>query len=145
MNFASHATGLLACAALALPGWTLADEASQVRKMRGYATYQENCSRYHGVDGRGDGPDADKTRVPTADLTRIAARRGGVFPEAEIVAIIDGRRVVRAHGQSGMPVWGKAFAPDVSGGAPSEVVVKDKIYLLVEYLKAIQRQPAEPE
>ena len=68
-----------------------------------------------------------------------------MFPEAEVVEIIDGRRVVRAHGQSGMPVWGKAFALEVSGRAPSEVVVKDKIYLLVEYLKAIQRQPAEPE
>ena len=114
--------------------------ASEARKLRGYDTYQKNCARCHGPDGRGDGPDAGTTRVPTSDLATIELRHGGVFPEAKLVEIIDGRREVRAHGPSGMPVWGKEYSPDVSGGGPAEVVVKDKIKVLVEYLRAIQIQ-----
>ena len=42
------------------------------------------CSACHGVEGRGDGPAASVLQPPPADLTRIAQRRGGHFPGAEI-------------------------------------------------------------
>jgi len=84
-------------------------------------------------------------RVPTANLTLISARRGGVFPVADMRRIIDGRQAIRAHGPSGMPVWGNEFAPPVSGGGPAEVAVRDRIHLLTEYLRAIQVTPEEPD
>jgi len=51
------------------------------------------CSACHGMTGRSDGPAAPALRIPPADLTRIAQRRGGRFPVAEIVAVIDGRTI----------------------------------------------------
>jgi mono/diheme cytochrome c family protein len=138
MSFKTVACALAAI--IALPALALADEASQERKLRGAELYGESCARCHGPGARGDGPEAAETRVPALDLTLIAARREGVFPKAEVTEIIDGRRHVRAHGPSGMPVWGKEFLPDVSGGGPAEVVVRDRIQLLVEHLAALQRE-----
>jgi hypothetical protein len=40
------------------------------------------------------------------DITRIAARSGGRFDAARVVAVIDGRRDVAAHGPRKMPVSG---------------------------------------
>jgi len=54
------------------------------------------CSACHGMTGHGDGPAAPALRPPPADLTRIAQRRGGHFPVAEIAAHIDGRTVAAA-------------------------------------------------
>jgi hypothetical protein len=48
-------------------------------------------------------------RIPPPDLTRIAQRRGGNFPDAEIAAQIDGRTVVPAHGSRDMPIWGQRW------------------------------------
>lgn len=67
------------------------------------------CSACHGAQGRGDGPAAPALRPPPADLTRIAQRRGGHFPVAEIAAFIDGRTVMPAHGSREMPIWGERF------------------------------------
>jgi len=46
------------------------------------------CSACHGIGGRDDGPAAPALRTPPADLTRMAQRRGGRFPRAEIAAVI---------------------------------------------------------
>ena len=48
------------------------------------------CSACHGVAGHGDGPSAPALRTPPADLTRIAQRRAGHFPVAEIAALLTG-------------------------------------------------------
>ena len=144
MKLPSFRSAALALALLLVaPALARADEASQERKLRGHELYSESCASCHGEKGRGDGPRAAETRVPTLDLTLIAARRDGVFPKPEVTGIIDGRRSIRAHGPSGMPVWGKEFLPDVSGGGPAEVVVRDRIQLLVEYLESIQRKVEE--
>jgi hypothetical protein len=52
--------------------------------------YQEHCLQCHGPDGRGDGVAAADLATPPADLTGIAARRDGVWPMLEVMAIIDG-------------------------------------------------------
>ena len=44
----------------------------------------------NGVTGRGDGPSATNLRTPPADLTKIAARRDGIWPMLEVMSIIDG-------------------------------------------------------
>ena len=53
-----------------------------------FVTY---CASCHGVDALGDGPVAPALRAPLPDLTRIAERSGGVFPESSIAMKIDGR------------------------------------------------------
>jgi mono/diheme cytochrome c family protein len=134
----------LAVFGMLVPLTAAAQDEQEQHVQRGYGLYNEYCARCHGPDAMGGGPDAGETRVPTADLTTIAARRGGVFPDPEVREIIDGRRPRRAHGPSGMPVLGNEFQPNVSGGAPSRVVVNDRIDALIRYLRSVQRElPAD--
>jgi mono/diheme cytochrome c family protein len=125
-----------------LLGMALAAEQQQspgevVRVGRHY--FVRYCSACHGVEGRGDGPAASALRTPPADLTRIAQRRGGHFPVAEIVAYIDGRSSVPAHGRREMPVWGERFGEIVGRDALGEAVVQSHLWFLIEYLQAIQQ------
>jgi hypothetical protein len=75
-----------------------------------------------------------------ADLRRIAARRGGIFPEIEIRSVIDGRDPIAAHGSREMPIWGKRFALDASTGLATEGQRRGQIQLVIEHLKTIQLQ-----
>ena len=97
------------------------------------------CSSCHGMDASGNGPAASAMRPPPADLRRIAQRRGGRFPAAEIATYIDGRRFVRAHGSREMPVWGERFAKKVGGGTVGDEVVRGHLLLLVNYLESLQQ------
>ena len=101
--------------------------------------FMRYCSACHGVEGRGDGPAAPALRPPPADLTRIAQRRGGRFPVAEIAAYIDGRTVVSAHGSREMPIWGERFGEMAGGGSVGEEVVRGNLLVLIEYLQSIQQ------
>lgn len=99
----------------------------------GKSLYRSYCQSCHGETARGDGPVAQYLVLPPADLTRIAARRGGIFPAKEIHRIIDGRKEVRVHGTSDMPVWGDIFQ---QGWPPKET--REKIQNLVAYLETLQ-------
>ncbi len=101
----------------------------------GESLYQTYCQSCHGEAGKGNGPVAQYLVLPPADLTRIALRRDGAFPEKEIQQVIDGRKEVRVHGNSEMPVWGDAFRQE----GPSEKA-EEKIRKLVAYLKTIQEK-----
>ncbi|MCO6475531.1 MAG: cytochrome c [Phaeodactylibacter sp.] len=115
---------------LASMGQALTGEAAA-----GKSLYQTYCQSCHGEAGKGNGPVAQYLVLPPADLTRIALRRDGAFPEKEIQQVIDGRREVRVHGNSEMPVWGDAFRQE----GPSEKA-EEKIRKLVAYLKTIQEE-----
>src|SRR5262245_18787271 len=86
-----------------------AQDEEQARVAAGRALFRSYCASCHGVDARGDGPVAAQLRVPPADLTRIAVRRGGHFEASEVAAYIDGRSEVLAHGRREMPVWGRVY------------------------------------
>ena len=105
----------------------------------GRADFLRHCAACHGEGGRGDGPVAASLRVPPADLTRIAARRAGSFPAAEVTEIVDGRRAVGAHGLREMPVWGVVFSTRVHEAASEEEAARGRLLVLVEYLRSIQR------
>lgn len=115
------------------------DEAHKQVK-HGHEVYYEYCAACHGVTGQGNGPLAADLRVVPADLTRIGQRRGGVFPEPEIIEIIDGRRRVRGHGPGNMPLWGREFSNVYAGGTGDEyeMITRMRILELVGYLKSIQ-------
>jgi mono/diheme cytochrome c family protein len=100
--------------------------------------FVQYCSACHGMEGRGDGPVAPVLQPPPADLTRIAQRRGGQFPMAEIRDYIDGRKGAPAHGRRDMPVWGQRLEEMLGGDSLAEAATRSYIQLLVEYLKAIQ-------
>jgi ethanolamine utilization microcompartment shell protein EutL len=83
---------------------------------------------------------ADVLRKRPADLTTIRARRQGVFPRDEIVAIVDGRTEVAGHGRSEMPVWGDSLLV-LENRDPK--AVRRRIEALVGYLETIQ-SPGPP-
>ena len=66
--------------------------------------YGRYCASCHGVTGHGDGPVAEFLALIPIDLTKLARNNGGVFPDARITEIIDGRQQVRTHGSRDMPV-----------------------------------------
>lgn len=101
--------------------------------------YQVSCSGCHGREARGDGPVSPFLTVKVPDLTRIAARRGGVFPEEEIFKIVDGQADLRSHGPRHMPVWGYEFFGDDPDDEFAHRQASDLVKRLVEYLRSIQR------
>jgi mono/diheme cytochrome c family protein len=113
-------------------------ETDSVMTEMGAETYLKSCASCHGRDGKGRGPAAGAMTTPPTDLTRISARRDGVFPEGEMARVIDGRFEIAAHGSREMPVWGERFGERIPEAGVSEEVVRGRIFVLVEYLKSIQ-------
>ncbi len=104
----------------------------------GAELFVTHCASCHGVDARGDGPAASALRIPPADLTRIAARSDGVFPESSTARLIDGRFDLPAHGSREMPIWGARLANQIPGLATGDEVARGQIASLLEYLKSLQ-------
>ncbi len=119
---------------LALSGAAAADEGERTGELE----FTKYCSSCHGANATGVGPVAEVLDPKPADLTRIAARREGVFPEVEIQRIIDGRDPVRAHGAKQMPVWGEIFRGELGPGPAGESAARGKAWLIIRYLKTIQ-------
>ena len=105
----------------------------------GQQYFVQYCGACHGLDGRGHGPAAPALHTPPADLTRIAQRHGGHFPDAEVAAQIDGRAMVAAHGSRDMPVWGLRFGEKFGGEGVGEEAVRGHLLVLIDYLKSIQQ------
>jgi mono/diheme cytochrome c family protein len=106
----------------------------------GRDTYLRYCASCHGPEGRGDGPLAGSLTQRPADLTQLAKRNGGDYDERAVMATIDGRREVAAHGSRDMPVWGAIFeAEEEQRGEPYpayHALLQSR--LLVDYLGTIQ-------
>jgi mono/diheme cytochrome c family protein len=103
----------------------------------GRQLYLRYCAACHGREARGDGPVAPALGEKPTDLTRLAAAHGGTFPTEDVVAAIDGRRTVRAHGVSEMPVWGEVFGGD-TGTSAQRLAARRTVRLIAEYLRSVQ-------
>lgn len=106
----------------------------------GHGFFEQYCSGCHGVDGKGDGAFVPYLKVPPPDLTTIAKRRGGSFPDTEIAEIIDGRRKFPAHGTPDMPIWGQRFAAAAPGPQAPRASARGQVMLFVAYLRSIQQK-----
>jgi mono/diheme cytochrome c family protein len=106
----------------------------------GAALYEKSCAGCHGADATGNGPIAPVIGVRPPDLTRIAERRSGTFPELEIFRIIDGQADLSAHGPRHMPVWGYEFFGDDEDDEVAHRQAEQKVDRLVSYLRSIQRE-----
>jgi mono/diheme cytochrome c family protein len=106
---------------------------------RDYATY---CASCHGARGRGDGPLAAGLARRPADLTRIAARNGGVFPTIRVMSTIDGY-TRRGDRSSVMPELGVALQEgplvlvETADGVQTPTPVN--LVALAEYLESLQQ------
>lgn len=84
----------------------------------GKTMFHEYCAACHGTGGKGDGPAASALKKRPADLTQLARKNNGTFPEMHVMNFITGADVVAAHGSRDMPVWGAYLhlsAPTIKG------------------------------
>src|SRR5262245_42150622 len=113
----------------------------------GAADYQNFCAACHGKDARGNGPVAMELKTAPPSLRKLAARRNGVVDAEEVVKIIDGRDMPRAHGTREMPIWGSLFrfVAEASGILSSDIEDTEKdaqkhILAVAKYLESIQEK-----
>lgn len=101
---------------------------------RGEIEYKSKCAVCHGTDAKGNGPFAAQLKTAPADLTKLAKKNGGVFPQSAVEQTIDGKKQVEAHGPRDMPVWGYRY---MGGG---DAARKTRQQALIDYLKRIQEK-----
>ncbi len=133
-------TALLAGIAGLIAGGAVAQDID-IEFEAGKREYAAACAACHGEAADGNGPIAAMFDKPVPDLTGLAARNDGVFPMIDVIHTIDGRAVVRAHGDP-MPVFGSRFEADEAKQDvpyPSEAVVRMRVLELALYLQSIQK------
>jgi mono/diheme cytochrome c family protein len=127
--------------ALILPAWSPSEpEAPESdTRLELFATY---CASCHGALGLGDGPVARSLSPRPADLTTLARRNGGKFDPQAVMATIDGRNAVAAHGPREMPVWGVVFAQEHAGAGQRQAGQLSLLLttMLTEYVASIQKE-----
>ncbi len=101
----------------------------------GRQMFDSYCAACHGQGGKGNGPAAAALKTPPADLTQLAAKNGGKFPEAHVAQIIKGDALTPAHGSKDMPVWGPIFS---NMSKQNEAVVQLRIRNLTNYIAGLQ-------
>lgn len=107
----------------------------------GAAIYLQHCATCHGLDADGDGPMAPALILQPPDLTALSSRNGGRFPYARVIARIDGRDPLVAHG-SPMPVYGQFFegaAATVKDEVGRPVLTSVPVADLLAWLEGVQR------
>jgi mono/diheme cytochrome c family protein len=105
----------------------------------GAEMFSEYCAACHGPSGKGDGPAASALRIPPANLTTLAQRHGGKFPDSYVATVLDnGVHEAKAHGSKDMPVWGALFGSISGGQSLASQEVKLRISNMSEYLRTLQ-------
>lgn len=133
----------LALAGLAVLGGVIvyfATRPTEVVVVQGRDLFLRYCTSCHGDGGKGDGPAAAALQPPPADVTRLGERYGDSNPLRQTLAAIDGRRPVRAHGDSAMPVWGQTFERDMEErkiGWPKATTLQRE-RLIADYVLTLQ-------
>ena len=130
----------LAIGALALAAQVGGQEKETTVADVGRGVFEQYCSNCHGVGGKGDGTFAKYLKTAPPDLTQIAKRQGGTFPETEIAEMIDGRKAFPGHGTADMPIWGQRFGSVVPGTTAKQASIRHEVILLVAYLRSIQQK-----
>jgi mono/diheme cytochrome c family protein len=113
----------------------------------GKSEFRNSCALCHGSDGKGGSPINDLLKAAPPDLTMLSKKNGGKFPTDRVAAMIDGRELVKGHGDRDMPAWGNRYSMDkvkaaeYYGDMPykdTEMYVRNRIKVLTDYLVSIQ-------
>jgi mono/diheme cytochrome c family protein len=106
----------------------------QTVPLSGAAMFRDYCAVCHGKDAKGDGPAAPALKQTPADLTTLAKRHGGKFPDSYVANVLRNGVKAPAHGDAEMPVWGPLFTSMDSDPA----IMYVRISSLVSYIKSLQ-------
>ena len=101
----------------------------------GSEMYGAYCAACHGPGGKGDGPASSALKSAPTDLTQLAKRNSGKFPELRVFGAINGDLQVPAHGSKDMPVWGVVFRAMGDNGVSG---AKLRIRNLTRYIESLQ-------
>lgn len=112
----------------------------------GKREFENSCALCHGKDGKGTGAINDLLKKSPTDLTTLAKRNKGVFPFDRLYAVIDGREIIRGHGDRDMPAWGDRYSSDSVKAAEyymdvpydAEMFARSRTLSLIDYLNRIQ-------
>lgn len=99
--------------------------------------YTSYCSSCHGAAAKGDGSAASSLKVPPPDLTALAKRNGGRYPDGHVFQVIEWGGAIASHGSREMPIWGMAFRPLAR---ENQKQVSDRIHVLTDYIGALQQK-----
>jgi mono/diheme cytochrome c family protein len=100
----------------------------------GKELFMSLCATCHGESAKGDGATAPVLKTRPADLTQLARRNNGIFPDDRVLSILKGSSNLTSHSVQEMPTWGPLLNPqgiDTADGLR-------KLYALVLYLAEIQ-------
>lgn len=128
-------SGFLIFFFLAVGTWAGAGETDQGKQL-----YMQYCSSCHGKDGRGNGSVSPYLKIKVPDLTLLAKKKKGIYPLDDVMATIDGRRLVRAHGDREMPVWGEVFTKKLESEKYTELTTLLKTKVIAEYIATLQKK-----
>jgi mono/diheme cytochrome c family protein len=101
----------------------------------GEEIYLQDCAICHGSDLKGSGVSLYPYVAPP-DLTTLARRRGGKFPDDYFAKVVKNGAVIPAHGPAQMPVWGT----DLTIAPWTEAELAQRIANLTNYVKAQQKK-----
>lgn len=106
---------------------------------QGRAYYLKYCGSCHGVEGKGNGVVSRSLKVKPPDLTQLQKKHKGTFPLEKVIASIDGKLHIEAHGESRMPVWGEIFEKQALTQKDPAATSTAKVKAIAEYIATIQR------
>jgi mono/diheme cytochrome c family protein len=109
-------------------------ESIQLSRASGSALYSQFCAVCHGSNLKGTGPAPEPYRAPP-DLTTLARRNGGNFPDAYVANVLRNGVVLPAHGPAQMPLWGTDSRMTSQLDATQ---VAARLANLTEYIKSLQ-------
>jgi mono/diheme cytochrome c family protein len=105
---------------------------TQTSAASGKEMFDTYCAVCHGAAARGDGPAAVALHQQPSDLTLLAARNGGKYPDLKVTEVLSAKDV----GSHEMPAWGALFK-SISHG--DRDIVRMRILNLTSYIKSIQQ------
>jgi mono/diheme cytochrome c family protein len=103
----------------------------------GRQMYDAYCASCHGQGGQGDGPAAPALKNVPTNLTQLAAKNNGSFPEAHVAQVIKGDLMMVAHGSKQMPIWGPVFLYlEQHDAATAQLRIRN----LIRYIESMQQK-----
>lgn len=99
--------------------------------------FKSYCAICHGQNADGKGEMAKILDTPPMDLTAIAKRRNGNFPDEDIARIIATAERTPGHSLGEMPAWWETLRKAEKIDDPE--ILKQKIDHIVAYLKTLQK------
>jgi len=111
------------------------EQVSRTSPAEGKEMFTHYCASCHGKEGKGNGPAASALKKAPADLTTLASRNGGKFPDTRVYNFIEGSDELASHGSREMPIWGQVFR---SMSPADAAAVHQRVSNLTEYLKTLQ-------